>query len=62
MATSTTHMTAPVLNAKLPYDPVKDFAPVAVVGISPYVVVVNPKVPANTVAELIALAKEKPRT
>ena len=33
MATSTTHMTAPVLNAKLPYDPVKDFAPVAVVGI-----------------------------
>ena len=32
MATSTTHMTAPVLNAKLPYDPVKDFAPVAVVG------------------------------
>ena len=62
MATSTTHMTAPVLNAKLPYDPVKDFAPVAVVGISPYVVVVNPKVPASTVAELIALAKAKPRT
>ena len=47
MATSTTHMTAPVLNAKLPYDPVKDFAPVAVVGVSPYVVVVNPKVPAS---------------
>ncbi len=62
MATSTTHMTAPVLNAKLPYDPVKDFAPVAVVGSSPYVVVVNPKVPASTVAELIALAKAKPRT
>ena len=47
MATSTTHMTAPVLNAKLPYDPVKDFAPVAIVGISPYVLVVNPKVPAK---------------
>ena len=62
MATSTTHMTAPVLNGKLPYDPVKDFAPVAVVGISPYVVVVNPKVPANTIAELVALAKAKPRT
>ena len=62
MATSTTHMTAPVLNAKLPYDPVKDFAPVAVVGISPYVLVVNPKVPANNVAELIALAKAKPKT
>ena len=62
MATSTTHMTAPVLNAKLPYDPVKDFAPVAIVGISPYVLVVNPKVPANNIAELIALAKAKPRT
>ena len=47
MATSTTHMTAPVLNAKLPYDPVKDFAPVAVVGVSPYVLVVNPQVPAQ---------------
>jgi len=62
MATSTTHMTAPVLNAKLPYDPVKDFAPVTIVGISPYVLVVNPKVPANNIAELIALAKAKPRT
>jgi tripartite-type tricarboxylate transporter receptor subunit TctC len=62
MATSTTHMTAPVLNAKLPYDPVKDFAPVAIVGVSPYVLVVNPKVPANNIAELIALAKAKPRT
>jgi tripartite-type tricarboxylate transporter receptor subunit TctC len=62
MATSTTHMTAPVLTAKLPYDPVKDFAPVAIVGVSPYMLVVNPKVPARTVAELIALAKAKPKT
>ena len=61
MATSTTHMTAAVLNAKLPYDPVKDFAPVAIVGISPYVLVIHPKVPANNIAELIALAKAKPR-
>jgi tripartite-type tricarboxylate transporter receptor subunit TctC len=62
MATSTTHMTAPLLNARLPYDPVKDFAPVGMVGVSPYVLVVNPKVPANNIAELIALAKAKPRT
>ncbi|HWG06612.1 MAG TPA: tripartite tricarboxylate transporter substrate binding protein, partial [Beijerinckiaceae bacterium] len=62
MATSTTHMTAPALNAKLPYDPVKDFAPVAMVGISPYVLVVSRNVPARTVAELIALAKSKPKT
>jgi tripartite-type tricarboxylate transporter receptor subunit TctC len=62
MATSTTHMTAPVLNPKLPYDPVKDFAPISVVTISPYVFVINPKVPARNVAELIALAKAKPKT
>ena len=60
MATSTTLVTAPVLYAKLPYDPLKDFAPVTTVGVSPYVLVVNPKVPAKTVAELIALAKSKP--
>jgi tripartite-type tricarboxylate transporter receptor subunit TctC len=62
MATSTTHMTAPALSARLPYDPVKDFAPVAMVGASPYVLVINPKVPARTIGELIALAKAKPRT
>jgi tripartite-type tricarboxylate transporter receptor subunit TctC len=60
MATTTTLVTAPVLYAKLPYDPVKDFAPVTMVGFSPYVLVVNPNVPAKTVAELIALAKSKP--
>ena len=62
IATSTTHITAPILNAQLPYDPVKDFAPVALVGLSPYVLVVNPSVPAKSVAELIALAKAKPKT
>ncbi len=62
MATSTTHVTAGILNRKLPYDPVKDFAPVALVGISPYVLTVHPSVPANSVAELIALAKAKPAT
>ena len=45
---------------KTPYDPVKDFAPVATVGISPQVLVVNPGLAANTVQELIALAKAKP--
>ena len=62
LATSTTHITAPILNPKLPYDPVKDFAPVAIVGISPYVLVINPNLPAKNVAELIALAKAKPKT
>ena len=60
MATTTTLATALALNPKLPYDPVKDVAPVALVGVSPYVLVANSAVPANTVAELIALAKQKP--
>ena len=62
IATSTTHITAPILNPQMPYDPVKDFTHVALVGLSPYVLVVNPKVPANNVVELIALAKAKPKS
>jgi len=60
MATTTTLATAPALNPKLPYDPVKDVAPIALVGVSPYLLVANSAVPANTVAELIALARQKP--
>ena len=45
---------------KTPYDPVKDFAPVAGVAVSPQLLVLHPSVPANTVPELIALAKAKP--
>jgi tripartite-type tricarboxylate transporter receptor subunit TctC len=62
MATSTTLATGPVLNPKLPYDPVSDVAPISLVGISPYVLVAHPGVPARDVAGLIALAKAKPRT
>src|SRR6266704_5858868 len=48
------------LYAKLGYDPVKDFAPVALVAIQPNILVVNPNVAASSVGELIALAKAKP--
>ena len=48
------------LYRKLAYDPVKDFAPVALVAIQPNILVVNPGVPAGSVKELIALAKSKP--
>jgi tripartite-type tricarboxylate transporter receptor subunit TctC len=48
------------LYAKLGYDPVKDFAPVALVAVQPNILVVNPSVPASSVKELIALAKAKP--
>src|SRR5690349_7348424 len=60
MATTTTRATAPVLNPKLPYDPVKDISPVALVGVSPYVLVAYPGVPAKNLQKLIALAKAKP--
>ena len=45
MVISTGFMVNPSLYAKVPYDPVKDFAPVTLVAVSPNVVVVNPQVP-----------------
>jgi tripartite-type tricarboxylate transporter receptor subunit TctC len=45
---------------KLPFDPVKDFAPVTMVTYSPHLLAVHPSVPVKTVKELIALAKSKP--
>jgi len=62
IATSSTHVTAPILNSALGYDPLKDFTHVALIGVSPYVLVVNTNVPARDVPALIALAKSKPRT
>jgi tripartite-type tricarboxylate transporter receptor subunit TctC len=51
---------APALYTKLPFDPVKDFAPVTLLASIPMVVVVNPEFPPKTLLELIALAKSKP--
>jgi tripartite-type tricarboxylate transporter receptor subunit TctC len=51
---------SPHLHRKLPYDPVRDFAPVTMLIASPYVIVVHPSVAANNVKELIALAKARP--
>jgi tripartite-type tricarboxylate transporter receptor subunit TctC len=45
---------------KLPFDPLKDFAPIAKLGTGTMVLVVHPSVPANSLKELIALAKQKP--
>jgi tripartite-type tricarboxylate transporter receptor subunit TctC len=50
----------PVLYAKLPYDSLKDFVPISMVGSFPLVLVVNPSVPASSVAELVAYAKANP--
>ncbi|HLX24371.1 MAG TPA: tripartite tricarboxylate transporter substrate binding protein [Usitatibacter sp.] len=51
---------SPSVQADLPFDPVKDFAPVAMVAYSPHLLAVHPSVPAKDVKELIALAKAKP--
>ena len=45
---------------KPPFDPVKDFAPIILLGTTPFVLVTNPSVPATSIRELIALAKAKP--
>src|SRR5262249_52121787 len=62
IATASTQAVAASLSTNLPYDPIKDFAPVAMIGSQPYVLVLQPALPARNLAELIALAKEKPGT
>ncbi len=60
LGTSSTHAIAPALYPKLTYDPVKDFAPVSLLGTATILMVVHPSVPAKSVAEFVALAKAKP--
>jgi len=50
----------PALFRALPYDPVRDFAPVALVATTPFVLIVNPSLPVKSTAELLALARTKP--
>jgi tripartite-type tricarboxylate transporter receptor subunit TctC len=59
-ATASTHALAPILQAQLPYDPIRDFKPVIVVGSAPYALVIHPGLMAKTLSELIALAKSQP--
>jgi tripartite-type tricarboxylate transporter receptor subunit TctC len=62
LANASTHAVAPSLSSRLGYDPVRDFAPVSMLGSSPFVLSVHPGLTARTVAELIGLARAKPRT
>jgi len=48
------------LFSKLPYDPVRDFTPIALIATAPYILAAHPSVPASSTKELIALAKAKP--
>ncbi len=60
IGTSSNHAIAVSLYKKLPYDPVKDFAPITMLAVSQNVIVINPAIPANNVKELIAYAKSNP--
>ena len=57
---STSYIVNPSLYAKIPYDPLKDFAPVTLAAVSPNVLTVHPSVAAKNVDELIALIKANP--
>lgn len=59
-ATNTTLTINPWLYPKLPYDAVKSFTPIALVATTPSVIVVNPKVPAQTLEQFVQLAQAKP--
>ena len=60
VGTNSTHGSNPALLATMPYDPIKDFVPIARVGIFTYFVVVNPGLPIRSMADLVAEAKAKP--
>jgi tripartite-type tricarboxylate transporter receptor subunit TctC len=55
-----THALSPNLYSKVPYDPIRDFAPITLLGIAPTVLVVTNDLPAKDLAELVAGAKAKP--
>jgi tripartite-type tricarboxylate transporter receptor subunit TctC len=60
LVTSSAYVVNPGLYAKTPYDPYKDFAPIAELGTSPNVILVDPKLGINSIAELLARAKADP--
>lgn len=60
MATSTTLAINPAIYKQLSYNPISDFAPAAIVAAVPFLLVVHPSVPVNSVSELIAYAESKP--
>ncbi len=60
LGTVSSHAINPALNAKLSFDPVRDFTPIAPVASIPFALIVHPSVPARNVAELIAYARANP--
>jgi len=60
LTVGSSHTINPSLYKSVPFDPVKDFEPIGLIGTAPYVLVVNPSLPVKTVQDLVALAKSKP--
>ena len=60
LANTTTHAASAALNANLPFDPIKDFAPIAMIGSSPFVLIGATQVAAPTLKDFVAMAKAKP--
>jgi tripartite-type tricarboxylate transporter receptor subunit TctC len=60
MGTNSTHGSNPALFLKLPYDPIKDFAPITLTVITPYVLTLHPSLPATDLKQFIAFAKARP--
>ena len=60
VTTNTSHSANPFLLKIMNYDPIKDFTPIARTGDLPFMLVINPEIPANSVQDLIALAKQEP--
>src|ERR1700710_3097593 len=60
LVTSSAYVVNPGLYTTIPYDPYKDFAPIAELGTSPNVILVNPKLGVNSIADLVAYAKAHP--
>jgi tripartite-type tricarboxylate transporter receptor subunit TctC len=57
---ATSHATNPALSVKMPFDPIRDFAPITLLSQSPNLWIVHPSLPAKNMRELIALAKTRP--
>ncbi|MBS0428382.1 MAG: tripartite tricarboxylate transporter substrate binding protein [Proteobacteria bacterium] len=57
---SNNHVINPAVYRKMPFDAIADFTPISIVGATPLVLLVNPKVPAKNVKELVALLRAKP--
>ena len=60
VTSSSTHVIAPALRKQMPYDAIKDFVPVAMIGYGPTVIVVHPSMQVNTLAEFVRYAKANP--